>query len=204
MPVCLPIQKLAATPMTPDRFKSALLRHVANPEWEQDVKYLRELYSQIASEWEQPKEQGAALYQSTEPKLRELLLILRSIADTDPTTQDVLHDFEMAEQHAAAGDHEAANLYVSYALGKIHQQIGSLSKMGSTKLGYGYDVSGEVQRGGGTSGEGRHLWDTGNSPKHDHTQSNPANMMFDAEAESDYPELRKLKHKRVHWPPRVR
>jgi hypothetical protein len=32
---------------------------------------------------------------------------------------------------------------------------------------------------------------------------NPANM-GDFEAENDYPELAKFKHKRVFWPPRTR
>src|SRR5271157_3891141 len=195
---------LTSTPMKPERFKSALLRRVANPEWEQDLRYLSDLYSQIASEWEMGQEQGEELYHSTEPKLRELLLVLRSIADVAPGTQKALQDFEKAVTHASSDDYETANQYLSGALTSIHNQIDSLSKTGSSKLAYGYDVSGEVQRGGGTSGEGRHLWDTGNSPKHDHTSQNPANMMFDAEAESDYPELRKLKHKRVHWPPRTR
>jgi len=205
VPVCLPIPKLAATPMKPERFKSALLRHVANPEWEQDMQYLRELYDQIASEQPNEMDTGEMRYESTEPKVRELLLVLRSIADTAPDTQGAVHDFEQATVHAGLGDYETANHNLSEALVKIHSQIGSLSKMGSTKLGYGYDVSGEAGGGrGGTSSNDRHLWDTGNSPKHDHTQNNPANMMFDADAESDYPELRKFKHKRMYWPPRTR
>jgi hypothetical protein len=202
VPICLPIPKLTATPMTPDRFKSALLRQRANADWDQDVSYLRELYNDVSSLW---KIDGPdrPLYEQAEPKVRELLLGLRSIADSAPETQDALRDFDTAAQYVP-GDYEMANTHLGYALTKVHKLLQSFSKMGATKLGYGYDTSGEVQRGGGTSGEGRHLWDTGNSPKHDHTQNNPANMMFDADAESDYPELAKFKHKRVYWPPRTR
>ena len=201
MPICLPIPKLTATPMTPDRFKNALL-HTANSDWDQDVSYLKELYSQIAKEWEETTDYEA-LYKTMEPKVRELLLGLRSIADAAPETQKALHDFDTAALYAE-GDFAQANMHLKNALTKVHKLLESFAKTGSTKLGYGYDTSGEVQRGGGTSGEGRHLWDTGNSPKHDHTQNNPANMLFDADAESDYPELAEFKHKRVYWPPRTR
>jgi hypothetical protein len=200
--VSIPV--LTSTPMKPERFKNALLHRVANPEWEQDLRYLRELYSQIALEQSNEMDSGEMRFDSTEPKVRELLVTLRSIADTAPDTQAAIQDFERAMVHADLRDYETANADLNNALANINRQIGALSKMGSTKLGYGYDIGGQVQNGGGTSGEGRHLWDTGNAPKHDHTTSNPANMMFDAEAESDYPELAKLKHKRVHWPPRTR
>jgi hypothetical protein len=204
VPIALSIPMLAAAPTTPNRFKSALLQRTANADWDQDVSYLRELYNQIASGWESGREQGEALYQSTEPRLRELLLVLRSIADAAIGTQNAVRDFELAARYAKNRVYEMANKYLGAALTKVHRQLEGFSKYGSTKLGYGYDTSGEVQRGGGTSGEGRHLWDTGNSPKHDHTQNNPANMLFDADAESDYPELAAFKHKRVYWPPRTR
>src|SRR5277367_362219 len=191
--------------MKPERFKNALLQSKANPEWEQDLRYIRSLYDRVKSElWDQmstPSEgsRDQVLYQSTEPLMRELMLMLRSVADAAPQTQLAVRDFDTAASQAELGDFGKAILHFGQALMKVHDLLN-----GKTKLGYGMDVSGEVQRGGGTSGEGRHLWDTGNSPKHDHTTSNPANMMFDAEAESDYPELAKFKHKRVHWPPRIR
>jgi len=202
----VPIPTLTSTPMKPERFKNALLRRVANPEWEQDLKYIRSLYDRVKSElWDQmsvPSEgvgRDQALYQSTEPVMRELVIMLRSVADAAPQTQDAVRDFDAASSLAEAGDYEKAILQFGQVLMKVHNLLN-----GKTKLGYGYDIGGQVQQGGGTSGEGRHLWDTGNSPKHDHTTNNPANMMYDAEAESDYPELLKFKHKRVHWPPRIR
>lgn len=186
MPTALPIPKLAATPMIPSRFKNGLLQ--PNPGKARLMADLRDAYAEIAGEWEEsgdPKE----LYQFAEPKTRELLLGTEEDANA-------IHDFDTASMYAHSGNWKMASQYLGYALRKVAEKI--------EKLGYGYDVSGEVQMGGGTSGEGRHLWDTGNSPKHDHTQNNPSAMSLDAEAESDYPELAEFKHKRVHWPPRTR
>jgi hypothetical protein len=150
---------------------------------------LRDLYTKIAGEWEATPERGKALFAATEPKLRELILGMEGSWDAKFASLD----FDTASRHAADGDFARANVFFSYALAKLHK-----------KLAYGYDIGGQVQEGGGTSGQGKHLWDTSNSPKNNHTPSNPANMMFDAEAESDYPELAEFKHKRVHWPPRTR
>jgi hypothetical protein len=180
VPITIP--KLAATPVPPSRFKSGLL--LPNPKRIQAASDLRDIYGEIAGEWDD----GKALYEFAEPKTRELLL------EVDDAFAG--HDFDTASMYAHSGNWKKAGQYIGHALSKIAEKI--------EKLGYGYDVSGEVQGGGGTSGEGRHLWDTGNSPKHDHTQKNPANMMVDAEAETDYPELAKLKHHRVYWPPRTR
>jgi hypothetical protein len=198
----LSIPMLAATPFPP-RYKSALLLRKANADWDQDVAYLRGLYQQIAAEW-QTMEDRDGLYQAIEPKLRELLLMLRSIADAAPDTQNALRDFETAAEFQQNSNIEMANQYLWYALTKVHKQLQGYAKMGSSKLAYGYDISGEVHEQGGTSGQQRHQWDSSSSPKNDHTQNNPAAMSFDAEAESDYPELAKFKHKRVHWPPRTR
>lgn len=181
MPICLPIQKLATAPAP--RFKSGLLARNSN-----GMSDLRDLYTKIATEWEAASAQGKALYASTEPKLRELIL---GMEDSDVKFASL--DFEIAAMHAASGNYERANVYFSHSLAKLHK-----------KLAYGYDVSGEVQEKGGTSGQDRHLWDTSNSPKNNHTQNNPGAMSLDAEAESDYPELAEFKHKRVHWPPRTR
>ena len=195
MPICLPIPKLAALPAATKtaRFKSGLL--APNSNRIQGVSYLREVYAKIASEWGRSPEHGRALYAFTEPNLRELLIGMAASREVKFAS----YDFDTAEFHAASGNYGMANLYFSYALAKLHRQLDS-----KTKLGYGYDISGEVGERGGTSGQQRHQWDTGNAPKHDHTQNNPANMMFDAEAESDYPELAEFKHKRVYWPPRTR
>jgi hypothetical protein len=190
VPICLPISKLA-TPMMP-HFKHALLS--PNSNHIQHIGELCNLYGKIANEWNEATDQGEALYASTEPKLRELILGMEGTR----VAKFASFDFDVAVGYADKGDFGMANRYFSYALAKVHKQLDR------KKLGYGYDVSGEVQGGGGTSGGGKHLWDTGNSPKHDHTTNNPANMMLDAEAESDYPELAKFKHKRVYWPPRTR
>ena len=182
----LPIPKLAATPVLPRRFKNGLL--LPNPSKMKLAADLRDAYGEIAEEWD-GSEDDQSLYEFAEPRTRELLLG----AEDDP---NAIHDFDTASMYAHSGNWKMASQYLGYALMKVAEKI--------EKLGYGYDTSGEVQRGGGTSGEGRHLWDTGNAPKHDHTQNNPANMLYDAEAESDYPELAEFKHKRVHWPPRIR
>lgn len=158
--------------------------------------------------------QDQQLYEKTEPLLRELILGMNDISKHMTTRSDVYKATELAQQHfdtaesyARIGDAAIATVYQSYALVKMHNLLDTLSRevnMQSRKVGYGYDTSGEVHEQGGTSGNDRHLWDTGNSPKHDHTQNNPANMMIDAEAESDYKELAEFKHKRIHWPPRTR
>jgi hypothetical protein len=166
------------------------------------------------SETNYDPEMDKQLYAKTEPLLRELILGLAGISeqmtmrrDVYQATENAQHDFEQASSYANATDYAMATLYQSYALAKMHKLLDNLTREmnnQSRKLGYGYDTSGEQNEGGGTSGEDRHLWDTGNSPKRDHTQNNPANMMMDAEAETDFPELAKVKHKHVYWPPRNR
>jgi hypothetical protein len=159
-------------------------------------------------------EQDKQLYAKTEPLLRELVLGLSGVSrqmtlrqDVFKATENAQHDFETASSYARAGDYAMATLYQTYALSKMHKMLDSLTlevNNQSRKMGYGYDVSGEQGEGGGTSGNDRHLWDTGNSPKRNHTQNNPANMLVDADAETDYPELAQQKHKHVYWPPRNR
>ena len=162
--------------------------------------------------------QDKELYDKTEPLLRELILGMQGVSRQRTMRNDILkgsehaqYDFQNAAGFAQTGDYAMATLYQSYALMKIHQMLDNLTRevnsqgrRASTKLGWGYDISGEQNEGGGTSGDGKHLWDTGNSPKRDRTPANPANMLVDAEAETDYPELAKMKHKRVYWPPRTR
>jgi hypothetical protein len=223
----LAVQKLAASPVLPlkSRFKSELLHH--GVDWQQDVNYLRDTYMEIFNLWEtiQPiadekydPEQDKALYERTEPLLRELILGMEGVSqqlskrtDVYRSAENAKHDFETATSYARVGDHAMATLYQSYALMKINRlledltrEVNTQARRASIKLGYGYDISGEQFEQGGTSGNDRHLWDTGNSPKRNHTQNNPFNMMIDSEAESDYPELAKFKHKRVYWPPRIR
>ena len=228
MLVRLTIPKLAASPVEPlrtaPRFRSELLR--SGVAWPQDVNYLRDVYMGVYSAWEAAQRpapetpydpaQDKQLYEKIEPMLRELILGMEGVAKERSQRTDIFrsvqlatYDFETAGSYGRATDYAMALVYLSYAMLKLHKLLDSLTleankKISGRKLGYGYDISGEGGRGGGTSGEGRHLWDTGNAPKHDHTQNNPANMMFDAEAESDFPELAKFKHKRVHWPPRTR
>jgi hypothetical protein len=182
VPICLPTQKLASAPAP--RFRSGLLARNSN-----GMSDLRDLYTKIATEWESSPEQSKALYAATEPKLRELILGMEDSRDVKFASLD----FDIATMHAANGNYKRANVYFSHALAKLHK-----------KLAYGYDVSGEVGEKGGTSGQERHLWDTSNSPRNNHTQNNPGSMSLDSEAESDYPELAEFKHKRVHWPPRTR
>jgi hypothetical protein len=182
VPITIP--KLSATPIRPRHFQNGLLQ--PNVSKIKEANDLRDIYGDIAGEWDGSSDE--AMYQFAEPKTRELLL------GTDDAFAG--HDFDTAAMYAHSGNWKMANQYLGYALIKIAGQI--------EKLGYGYDISGETHGGGGTSGNDRHLWDTGNAPKHDHTQNNPANMLFDADAERDYPELAAFKHKRVHWPPRLR
>lgn len=213
MPTTLPILNLAAptaTPFTAPRVKSVLLAATPNPSLVQEVRELSRIYADIAEEWKETTDYES-LYQSMEPRVRELLLGVKSVADQlsrndlQREVQFALHDFDTAALYSR-GNFAMANMYLYYTLLKTHGMIETMTQAVNkkSKLGYGYDTSGEVQSGGGTSGEGKHLWDTGNAPKHDHTQNNPANMLYDAEAESDYPELAEFKHKRVHWPPRTR
>lgn len=235
MPIRLPIQKLAASPVMSlkSRFKSELLHH--GMDWQQDVNYLRDIYMEIYAAWEatQPfthetdaegnrmvsenkydPAQDKQLYNATEPLLRELILGLSDVSrqmtmrrDVFKATENAQHDFNTASSYGNAGDYALATVYQSYALMKMHSVLDGLTRevnSQSRKLGYGYDTSGEVNEKGGTSGDQTHLYDTGNSPKNNHTQKNPANMMIDADAETDFPELAEIKHKRVYWPPRTR
>jgi hypothetical protein len=55
------------------------------------------------------------------------------------------------------------------------------------KLGYGYDVSGEVMEGGGASGRGKDIEETQEAWTQHTTGPNPANVMKDTEAEKEFP-----------------
>lgn len=170
--------------------------------------------NRMVSEAQYEPEQDKKLYQETEPLLRELILGMQDVSrqrtmrtDILKATENSLHDFNTASSYAKAGDWAISTLYHSYALMKMHGMLDALTREvnnQSRKVGYGLDISGEQGNGGGTSGEDRHLWDTGNGSKKDRTPQNPANMLVDAEAESDYKELAEFKHHRVYWPPRVR
>lgn len=166
------------------------------------------------SEVKYDPEMDKELFSKTEPLLRELILGASDISKQRTMRMDVYkavenaeHDFGTASSYAKAGDYAMATVYQSYALMKLHNLLDGLTSeanKGSRKLGYGYDTSGEAGEKGGTSGQDNHLWDTGNGSSKNRTPHNPANQMVDAEAEIDFPELRELKHKRVHWPPRTR
>ncbi len=221
----LPILKLAAAAVpalqTTPRFRSELLR--AKGTWPQDVEYLRGIYTEIYQLWTTHETKpGVAydpaddkeLFEGTSQRLRELILGMEGISrqltartDVYQSTENALHDFETSESYGRAGDYAVATVYESYAMMKLHRLLDSLTAQankGSRKLGYGYDTSGEQNERGGTSGTDRNFTDSSGSPKHDHTSMNPANMLFDTMAESDYPELAAFKHKRVYWPPRTR
>jgi hypothetical protein len=163
----------------------------------------------------QTPEQDQELYKQTEPRLRELILGLDDVSEQVSRRTDVYrdvrnanHDFDISTAYAKAGDFPTATIYQSYALIKLHALLEILTieanRMGGSKLGYGYDTSGEVFEQGGTSGQDEHLWDQANSQKFDHTDPAPANVMVDSEAESDFPELAEAKYDTVHWPARTR
>jgi len=159
--------------------------------------------------------QDAELFQATEPKLRELLLGLGDVSkqlagrtDIFRDVENAQHDFNVAESYGRAGDFGMGTVYESYCAMKLHRVLDTLTrdakKKLSAKLAYGYDVSGEVQESGGTSGQDNALWDEGNSSKFDKTPPNPVSVAQDFEAEEEFPELAEIKHKRVKWPQRVR
>lgn len=226
MPARLPLRKLAASPVHPlttaPKFRSELLRSGAT--WPQDVNYLRDTYEQAYALWESfpsgekyDPEKDRELYAGTEPLLRELVVGLDDVAQQLSGRTDIYrgvrqaqYDFDTAGSYSRAGDWAMATIYQSYTLLKVCRMLDSLTlaanrkAAGRSKKAYGYDTSGEVHEQGGTSGNDRHQWDTGNSPQFDRTPSNPANQMIDSEAESDFPELAEFKHKRVYWPPRNR
>jgi hypothetical protein len=57
------------------------------------------------------------------------------------------------------------------------------------KLGYGYDISGEVQEGGGTSGKGKDIEETQEPWTQHNTGPNPVNINRDSDAEAEFPEI---------------
>jgi len=220
MPVRLSIAKLAASAVAPltttPQFSNALLESGAT--WAQDVNYLRDTYMEIHSIWERLKDpsQDKQLYTETEPHLRELLLGLEDVSKQVTSRGDVYrdvtnasHDAEIAGSYASAEDYGLATVYQSYAMMKLHRVLDSLTAMankrkhGSRKVGYGYDVSGEVQEGGGTSGQDNHLWDSAQPQDHHETKPSPVNLETDFEAEQDFPELAEFKSKRVEFPARM-
>ena len=213
------------------RFTSDLLR--SGLTWPQDVNYLRDIYMEVFSIWESydksthvideegnksvsdpgyAPEDDKRLFDETEPKLRELLLGLDDVSQQVSNRPDVArmvenarHDFNIAGSHAKGEDYAMATMYLSYSLTRLHRVLDGLTALANKrKTAHGYDISGEVFEPGEMESRSPNLWDQGNSPKMDRTTNNPANRMVDAEAESDYPELKEFKHKRVHWPARVR
>jgi len=221
MPVRLPISKLAASAVTPlqvaPRFTNDLLQSGAT--WPQDVKYLRDTYTEVYDTWDRLKEpeQDAELFRATEPLLRELLLGLENVSKELSTRTDILrdvtnagHDLNTAQSYGRAGDFGIGTIYQSYCAMKLHRVLDALTldankKRGSQrKLGYGYDTSGEVHEEGGTSGNDNAQDDLGNNPKFEHTPPNPVAVAQDYEAEEEFPELAEIKHKRVEWPQRNR
>ena len=63
------------------------------------------------------------------------------------------------------------------------------AKFLSKKIGYGYDISGEVQEGSGPRAEQENINDIAEPQDHHETPRNPANMSMDSEAEKEFPEL---------------
>jgi len=58
------------------------------------------------------------------------------------------------------------------------------------KTAYGYDISGEVQEGGGSSGKGKDIEET-QEPWTQHTTGpNPVNIFRDSDAEAEFPEIK--------------
>ncbi len=168
-------------------FKSELLKTSAR---QKEVGYLRRICSSLRE---------AAKF--SEPELRELVVGLHRVAslarsDVRCVIHNARHDFDAALGYSKKADCRMADIYAGYALQKADQAL--------TKLAYGYDITGEVMEPGEQESRSPNLWDQGNSPKFDRTPRNPANQLVDAEAESDYPELREFKHKRIQFPPRTR
>ena len=57
------------------------------------------------------------------------------------------------------------------------------------KFGYGYDVSGEVMEGGGTSGTGKDIEETQEPWTQHQTGPNPVNVTVDSDAEDEFPQI---------------
>ena len=68
------------------------------------------------------------------------------------------------------------------------------------KLGYGYDQSGEVFEGGGTSGKDKDIEETQEPWTQHQTGPNPANVYRDSEAEAEFPQI---KNKPSRFPTRA-
>jgi hypothetical protein len=204
------IPKLAASsPISPLKsktdFRNELLRSGVN--WPQDVKYLRDTYTDIYMLWGTltAPEQDKSLFDQTVPKLQELLAGLEAVAKEIPETKFVhqdshkaKHDFEVARMYANTGDYAMAVVYQSYCIVKVHKVLTLLTQLGSRKLssfmrkkGYGYDTSGEIQEGSGSNADQKNINDTANPQDQHSTPSNPLNAMRDVEAEQQFPELKK-------------
>ncbi len=219
----LHLPKLAASPISPltvkPRFTNELLQSGAT--WPQDVNYLSDTYREIYDLWYSfpfdTPEQQKILYERTEPKLEEVLMGLKDVsaqrsgrADLYKATERAGHDAQVAGLYARGGDFATASMYQSYALTKLCNMLQSLILEGSkrkasflVKKGYGYDVSGEVQEGGGTNSDQKNLWDTA-QPADGHTTPKPkGNISVDTDAELEFPELAAKKHHRVNFPPRI-
>ena len=224
----LKLQKLAASPVSPLRTKFRPRNELLQGQtWPSEVGWLRDTYNDIAYLWEEYKDpaQDKFLFTQTESKLRELVMSLLDVVPRVPWMpmvrrymQNARHDFEISVMYAHSGDYASAVLYQSYSLTKIHGVLETLTRAASVsprqrfssfneKTAYGYDISGEVFEGSGelaTRENQKNIDDTAQPQDHHETPPNPLNVIRDCDADKEFPELAKWKHKRVSWPPRTR
>jgi hypothetical protein len=219
VPIRLPLN-LFASAVPPlhvsPRFKSELFLSPDKP-WIQDVSYLRDTYNAVFSLWEDIGTGDSALDKEltdrTEPLLRELVTGMTDVAnkvqgrrpDIVKASRLAKHNFDIANAYFNAEDYATCAIYQTYCISKIHQMLDSLTmeinrKRAMRKKAYGFDQSGEV---GEIGGDGQKNIEDTVQPQDGHmTAPNPANTTRDVEAENDFPTLKKMKEKRVIWPPR--
>jgi hypothetical protein len=225
----LKLEKLAAAqPVPPPTAFVPRNDLLHEPEWPQDVTFLRDLYDDIIHISDEAGNDPAMdewLYKTTEPKLKELITGLNKVIDKVTWLPVIVrdahfakYDFEKSVQAYNAGDFAKATLYQTYSLSKFRSVIIRLTDVGNTpprkrnasyieKIAYGYDISGEVFEGSGEMANRENqenINDSGTPDKHHETAPNPANLMRDVDADKEFPELAEEKNHRVIWPPRLR
>lgn len=223
------LEKLAATQTFPTPTTPVLRNELLHePEWPQDVAFLRDLYDDIVQISEEAGNDSAMdewLCTTIEPKLKELIAGLTKVAKQVTwlpvimrDAQFAKYDFEKSVQAHNAGDFAKATLFQTYALSKFRSVIIRLTAVSETaprhrtsslieKIAYGYDISGETFDGSGEIANRENqenINDTAQPQDHHETPPNPANLMRDTDADQEFPDLAKQKNYHTIWPPRLR
>jgi hypothetical protein len=142
-------------------------------------------------------------------QIQDAIVQIRKLGKTTDSTVSKFitaaqQDIDIAKSLTKQEEQTQCTAYIKYALFKLGHIINIFTHRANLHIAQGYDISGEVFEPGEQESRSPNLWDQANSPKDNQTSINPINTGIDSEAEAEFPELQKIKHKRIEWPARLR